>query len=478
MKEEGRFGAETCPRCQSKVGSRELLCGQCGKSGGMAYILTGDIPFIMTYIAVMICFIISRMEKGGPFHIEGIDISLEAWGLLLLSISGVFFTLYLPFIWRSLLSKNLYIALARTLAPIIVISGPLAMTAYGFNAATVIYLIISLLIGGSALFLIKDAMKRIDFLDLMFLLFSFALLFTGSIFPQRGMTDFMGIWFIPNSFIALVGALLFPAAIFRMDRVSIMQTRSSLLFPSMFITLIFTTISIVVHFNAGSKEVSDLFWFTTLVFLMISMSHGILKRKMDADLIYSFKTGNYNRKKAEEFGKKGDSSYLLHHLDMAINSNPLHGLGDIPQNGNLIFSIQGKEGWSSISKDPDEYVTAHCEKARLLSSRGRFVDAVKEYRSAITKGPDHLRTYYHLAMLQSSIAGRSGESGKNLDMFLTNRKQYLARLMSEPPLEYYLFVFNRLFGDYCKTLERKMEVLSDLGRSGDIWSYYTLMRES
>jgi tetratricopeptide (TPR) repeat protein len=444
----------------------------------MAHILAGDIPFIMTYIAVMICFIIWGMDKGGPFRIEGVDISLRAWGLLLLSISGVFLTLYLPFIWRSLLSRKLYIALARSLAPLFVVSGPLAMAAYGINTATIIYLIISISAGGSVLFLIRDNIKRIGRPDILFLIFSFALLFTGTLFPQRGMTEFLGIWFIPNSFMAFVGALLFPAAVFRMDIVSTMQTRSSLIFPSIFLTLVLTTISIVVHFNVGSRTVSGLFWFITLVFLMISLSHGMIKRKMDADLVYSFRTGNYNRNKAEEFRKKGDSSYLLHHLDMAINSNPLHGLGDIPQNGNLIFSIHGKEGWSSISRDPDEYVAAHCEKARLLSSRGRFVDAVKEYRSAITKGPDHFRTYYHLAMLQASIAGRSAESGKNLDMFLTSRKQYLARLMSDPPLEYYVFVLNRLFGDYCKTLEKKMEILSELGRSGDIWSYYTLMRES
>ncbi len=471
-------GAESCLRCKVPVNTDELLCSECGKSSGLSYIITGDLPFIMTFISVIICFLVSQMEIGGPFHVPGIDLSLRTWSMLLLSISGLFNTLFIPFIWRSFLSKDLYFTLLRTMAPVLTISGPIVLIIFGPSPVSILYFSISLVLGISLIIITKGSLRKVDPSDLILLLVSFALILSGFLLSQRGIGEFMGISFIPNSFITFVGALLFPVAIFRVDRNVTIQIRSSLVFPSIFIVLLLAAISAAVHINVGSGEVSGICWMVTLILLMIAISHGILKRKMDADLLYSFKNGQYNNKLASEYEKEGDTNYLLHSLDIAISSNPFHGLGDIPENGNLIFKVHGRDGWSSIVKEPDEYVTAHSEKARLLASRGRFIDAIKEYRSALTKGPDHLKTYYHLSMLQASIPGRSEESRKNLDIFLTSRKQFLARLINDPLLDHYKFVFNELFKEYTKTLERKRFILSNLGKSGDIWSYFTLMRES
>ncbi len=465
-------------RCKVPVNTEELLCSECGKSGGLSYIISGDLPFIMTFLSVMICFLISQMEVEGPFHVSGVDLSLRTWSMLLLSISGLFNTLFIPFIWRSFLSKDLYLSLLRTIAPVLTISGPMAIIIFGPSSVSILFLFFSLVLGVGLITITKGSLRKVDPSDLILLLISFALFFSGFLLSLRGIGELMGISFVPSSFITFLGALLFPVAIYRVSRNVSMQIRSSLVFPSIFFVLLMAAISAAVQINVGTGTASEICWMVTLILLMIAISHGILKRKMDADLLYSFRNGQYNNKLASEYETSGDTNYLLHSLDIAISSNPFHGLGDIPENGNLIFKVHGKDGWSSIVKEPDEYVTAHSEKARLLASRGRFIDAIKEYRSALTKGPDHLKTYYHLSMLQASIPGRSEESSKNLDIFLTSRKQFLARLINDPLLDQYKFVFNELFREYTKTLERKRIVLSNLGKSGDIWSYYTLMRES
>jgi hypothetical protein len=470
-------GSETCPRCGKKVDSIKLLCEKCSDAGGIPYINTGDLPMIMTFLSIILLFIISQMEENGPFHVESLKITLRSWSLLLVSTSGIFFTLYLPFIWKSFLSIDLYKIVFRIIGPLILLSGLISLLVFGITTISMIVVSI-LLISGLILFsLTFTDYRKAKKTDIILTSISFSFFLAGSLLAIKGNQDFFGIWFIPSSFIVLISGLFFPFSISRMIRFTKMHTRSTLVFPFVFLSLILVTVSIIVQYNSRDIFLKNISWLSTLTTLMITLGAGLSKRIMDSDLNYSFNTGNLNRKKAEEWRKSGDLNYRLHHLDMAISTNPFHGFGDIPENGNSIFRIQGSEGWKTIEMKPDEYVTAHCEKARLLASRGKFVEASREYKSALTKGPDHSRTHYHLSMLLSSIPGKEKESRRNLDIFITSRKHYMQRLLKEPILEYYIFVMNDLFNDYCCTLEEKRKTLSEIGRSGDIWSYYTLMRE-
>jgi len=64
-----------------------------------------------------------------------------------------------------------------------------------------------------------------------------------------------------------------------------------------------------------------------------------------------------------------------------------------------------------------------------------------------------------------------------LKYYITSKKLYLKRLLSEEVPDQYKYFLGSSFTDYVTAVERKAEILSFLGPSSEIWSYYTMMRD-
>ncbi len=466
-----------CFRCGDGTDDNGVLCNQCKRMDGRSYLLTGDTPILMIFALIIVTFMLSYSGPEQIFAMKGVDISGKYWGMLFMSVSGIFLLVKMVFNRRSLKDDSTYRSLFRSITPMLVLV-PISYLLVEFRSPVDIIIPgIFILIGCVSVFLNRKVLKVTPRSDMVLLSIFIIISTIGILYSFRGERFFLSLSFLPSFMMASIGLIGIFIFVIRVNSRAPISSRASMVNIMIILNVSFTFLLVLLGERTFGSDIMKFLWFLDIMFLVYSISFSLLKRSMDGTFISSYMIHEKQNSKILQEGNKIPSSYKLYSIDNAISNNPIHGFGDTRENGNPLFRIEGDESKATITNPQDEYITAHCEKGRLLASRGRFNEALKEYRTAISEGPQYHRTFYHMAVLRSSIPGRSKEAVKDLDMFLASRRSYISRLVENGLPEDYLYVFNDLYELYEKAIEDKLEILSKMGSSGDIWSYFTLVRD-
>ena len=180
--------------------------------------------------------------------------------------------------------------------------------------------------------------------------------------------------------------------------------------------------------------------------------------------------------RAKDLEKRQKIFYALQQMDRAIRSNPVDGFGRDLEHANIIFSIEGRKDLEDFSFVASEYEISMNEKAKILSSQGKFTEAAREYQEAVKRNPDFIESYQNLAMLLSSIPGKKKEASKHLDYLLGSKGMYVERWMRYGVPTRYVYWMADSLEVYREMLKKKSDMLYRLSRDGDIWAYYSLVR--
>ena len=139
--------------------------------------------------------------------------------------------------------------------------------------------------------------------------------------------------------------------------------------------------------------------------------------------------------------------------------------------------LKGSYCLEKITFSPDEYELGLNEKGKMLASQGRFQDAVKEFQEAIRRRPDYIESYMNLSMLLISIPGKRRESCKNIGYLLSYKDHYISCWLEDDLPYRRLRWISQNYIIYKRSLDLKSEILSEMGAKGDIWSYYSLIKD-
>lgn len=142
----------------------------------------------------------------------------------------------------------------------------------------------------------------------------------------------------------------------------------------------------------------------------------------------------------------------------------------------MIFRMEGPGLLEDFTFVPSEYEISLNEKAKILSSQGKFPEAAKEYQEAIKRDPDFIESHQNLAMLLSSIPGKKKEATKHLDYLLGSKGLYIDRWMRHGVPTRYVYWMADSVALYREMLYKKSDMLYRLSREGDVWAYYSLIR--
>lgn len=467
----------TCRICGSSAGERPFLCRKCGFNRKAPLLNLGDLPNLLVVISLIFLFLIEGGSNTEAFSVQGFNSNMNTFVIFLeISILAVI-------IWNLVIDRRIILKW-RMLRPLLFSFVPLfaalPVVLLSTTGPDMIFISVSVVVFPILILSIavtNRGKKRKDIIWL-FITFTLVLLFGHSLgMSLRGYTGFLGLSYITNP--VMVSASLL--AIF----ISYMKYFQNLsILGKQFIhiwTLVVTAITFLLVLNIDIEEnevLMGLAWGGTLLVLLVHLSSCFTRNSMDLAIYRYLKDIDQHRRKIEGFQEKNETTYQLHHLDLMINENPIHGFNDIRKNGNLIFELEGEKSDIDIEGEFDEMVNAHCQKAKLLASRGKFPEAVKEYNSAIVKGPDSYRTYYDRSMIQSILPGKEKEVEKDLDIFLRSRMSSIDELIDRGISDKYIYLFSYMYSIYADAIDRKRRILKKMGRSGgDIWSYYTLVRD-
>jgi hypothetical protein len=422
-------------------------------------------------------FIFQFSSKGEAFFIDGTSLDHDLFQMVFLGL------ILLNIINMVISDRNMILDIKAiktyllSLLPIL-ISIPMVVTiSNGLNILSISMFFSTILLSTIILLIVRKQIKKYE---IRYLLIASTVLTAGcsSLFLSlRGNNDLLSISIVSYPLITGISFLVIFIIFSRfLSDLSISAKHLGLTY-SLILSFIFTSLLVVLKRNIDPSLFNDL-WAYNLVFMVFLLGYSFVKRSMDNDLSNTMSNNSSFMDNIERYRDEKEVFYVLHYLDMMINKNPIHGFGDERVKGNLIFKLEGKVEGEGIEISANEFVNAHCEKALLLSSRGKYQEAMREYSADISKEPKIQRTYYHLAMVQSSVSGKEKEARKNLDIYLSSRKTAIKRMIEKGLPDRYLLVFDQLFNEYIDAIHRKMDVLGELSRKGDVVHYFTLLRDS
>jgi len=468
---------DLCRCCMTPMDGRSMICDDCRRPSMLKALASGDAPAIMSMIAVLLAFVVLGAEKDGPFHINSLYLDSTTWSIALIVLALLAGSIGAIVDFRSAFKRSVMDSTGRVLSPILIVLSPMAIIFEGFEFVTISVWMASTLIGIFWAVLVFRSWRSVRLSDLAMLIGSSITAFFGVFLTDVLIIGRVDEPLVSPSVLAFLGMMSLALAVHRMNRSSTIPTRAVQYHVPLMITIALASIGITFGPYDGGRSSGSMIWFFTLIFLMVSITMMIEKRSMDNELFKVLKMDSIHNEASDEFRDRGELTYGLHHLDMAIASNPIHGMGEDPNNGNVLFRIHGEDGWKDIQGNRDGYVLAHFEKARLLSSRGRLSEALREYKKALSRDPSNDKVHYHMAMVLASSSTEDASIGYDLGLFIDRRKVRLMGLLHNGVPRIYDHVFDEIFRAYVSSIQKKASLLKELSRKGDVMAYYTLLRK-
>ncbi len=285
------------------------------------------------------------------------------------------------------------------------------------------------------------------------------------------------LWFMSSYHLALVGMLIIPiGGYMAIESVSLIlkTVATSLCFFISFSSLVL--LSILHQTNSSYNEVMKILISTIFSYFALSISFYISEVMNDLRMQNSKREIEEAFMRAEKLEERGKFFYALQQLDRAIKANPISGFGKTLEDANVIFQLEGADALFDFTFTSKEYEISLNEKAKILASQGKLAEAVKEYLEAIKRRPGYIESYLNVGMMLSSLPGKKKESNKYLNYLVASKSIYMERWLRRGIPWNYRFWMSDCFLTYRETLDRKSELLCKMGRDGDIWPYYSLVR--
>jgi hypothetical protein len=467
--------SQKCLVCGVKKESDDTICINCqGKRKWDVNRLTVPL-YIFSLLALSFSFLILVNNEE---VLNSYEIDLEGRnqvGFLFL-ILGIISTMVIS--WerrRSLSVINTYKFILPLYAVIIL---PLLIVMLGIDPLSIIILLISIptiIVGCIILFMFRKEIRSIGLLSLFFMGSGSFLTLIGILFSIKDLELTGLIWFLSGKHVAIFGIIILSfSSYFAFSKTSVItRSNSSVTFFSIAVIIL---VCLILLRNGTESEILDLLLVLPFMFLICSASSFM------SEVVNDYRIQRWNSdmreslKRAEDLEKRKKIFYALQQMDRAIRSNPVDGFGRDPEHANIIFRIGGDLDLEDFSFTASEYEISLNEKAKILSSQGKFTEAAREYQESIKRNPDFIETYQNLAMLLSSIPGKKKEAGKHLDYLLGSKGMYVQRWMRYGVPTRYVYWMADSFTLYKEMLYKKSDMLYRLSREGDIWAYYSLVR--
>ena len=350
---------------------------------------------------------------------------------------------------------------------------------FHLTIGTVIMMGAIMALGGLCLFHSRKVFELVSVLSASGMIIGILLSTTGMMRNFQGANLDQDMFLISNPGVLLLGILMFViSSHFVLRRFSI-STKEAL--PHVLLSLAGILI-LAASLISDASENDDLIWsgplfFLGMISLMLSGMAFLERFRMESRMGSSRRSIREALRKSHELSEAGKHFYALQQIDRALKENIVDSLGKDERTGDMLRTLQGTPFNQKMFFRSGEYETAHVQKARLLSSQGKLPEATREYMEAITIRPDYLESYSGLGFLLRSMPGKKSEGDRYLKYYITSKKLYLKRLLSEEVPDQYKYFLGSSFTNYVTAVERKAEILSFLGPSSEIWSYYTMMRD-
>ncbi|MCK5773812.1 MAG: hypothetical protein KAH57_08480, partial [Thermoplasmata archaeon] len=469
----------SCPRCKGQRGPLSVLCDECGSKIPLDHKIDLDSPFLLACIGLIASFSILLLDDASNLFSGNYQGSVKDLYYVLAIIS---FSIALSLLLLSrdqLFKKGFYKALVIIISPSLIIYSILLIFIYELSLASVFFSSILALFTIISIYIFRSFLKKIRVKHMILLIlgiFSVDLGFALSIFNIVNDHNF---WFLSGGVILVVGIgmLLISTVLIGKD-LSMVEVES---IPNviLFISSILLVIPIYIH-GGNLNDPSPLLLSSIILgFTLLIIASGIWIRKkvIDEEIRINTRDISFSIQKCDELIKEGHNYYALQQLDRAIMLNPIDGLGKGKDQDNIILRLKGSYRMDKITFSPDEYELGLNEKGKMLASQGRFQDAVKEFQEAIKRRPDYIDSYMNLSMLLISIPGKRRESCKNIGYLLSYKDHYISSWLEDDLPYRHLRWLSQNYMIYQRSLDRKSEILSEMGAKGDIWSYYSLVKD-
>jgi hypothetical protein len=464
-----------CMVCGIKKEGEETICSNCqGRRRWDASRLTVPL-YIFSLLALSFSFLI-LVNNEEVLNSYDIDLDGRTRVGFLFVMLGIISTIALS--WERRRSLSVIDTYKFILPLYVVIIIPAMIVMLGVDPLSFIILLISIptiLAGCIIFFLFRKHIKFMGLVPMFFMGSGSFITLIGILFSIKGLELTGLIWFLSGKHVATLGIIILSiSSYFAFSKTSVItRSNSSVNFFGIAVILL---VCILVIRNGSKAEILDLLIVLPFMFLICSASSFMTEiindrrvQKWNSDMRESLK-------RAEDLEKRKKIFYALQQMDRAIRSNPVDGFGRDPEHANIIFRIEGLSDLDDFSFTASEYEISLNEKAKILSSQGKFTEAVREYQESIKRNPDFIETYQNLAMLLSSIPGKKKEAGKHLDYLLGSKGMYVQRWMRYGVPTRYVYWMADSFALYREMLHKKSDMLYRLSREGDIWAYYSLAR--
>jgi tetratricopeptide (TPR) repeat protein len=468
---------DQCMICGSNISGDSGTCEDCKKKRrwDISSLTTPLYTLAVMALSLSFLILINHEEILSTFEIDLKGREDVGYLFLILSILTA-----MIFSWqrrRALSSADAYRSVFPALAIMLI---PIPIALLSLEPASIAALISTLVIFPVSLGVLYFFRKETKDMGLV----PFALITTGSILVLFGMIfslrdiELTGVmWFLSGKHVVVMGTfLLLIGSYISISKISII---SKSIAPSIFFSLSTISFLVLVFLGVGSNERSQILNLMMVIpFLLLMMSTGSFL----AEIVNDLRVTNTNSEmeeslnRAVDLEKKKRIFYSLQQMDRAINSNPVNGFGRSADHANVIFTMEGPGILEDFTFTPSEYEISLNEKAKILSSQGRFPEAAKEYQEAIKRNPDFLESYQNLAMLLSSIPGKKKEGVKHIDYILGSKEMYLNRWMRHGVPTRYVYWMADSMVLYREMLHKKSDLLYRLSKEGDVWAYYSLVR--
>jgi len=470
-------GDHHCLICGEKVSDMEGTCGPCSSKRKWD-ISNLTVPlFILSIMGICLSFLIlvNQDQMLSSFEIDLSDRSDVGFIFMILTLVTA-----MALSWQ----RRKAISLGdpyRSILPLMAVTTlPLPMVLISMDPSSILILGVSILLIVSALAILlvfrKEAMNMGP---LSFLFITLGSIFTlfGLMFSLRDIELTGLIWFLSGKHVAFIGIIFLAiGAYLTISRISLVSKSAS---TSIFFSLSAVVFLILVMIRDPSGEVSDqleLLMVVPFLFLTVSTSSFLAEAVNDLRIKSMNDSMKEAMKRSEDLEGKNRIFYSIQQIDRAIRTNPVDGFGRTIEHSSVIFKMEGPALVDDFTFIPSEIEISLNEKAKILSSQGKFPDAAKEYQEAIKRSPEFIETYQNLGMLLSSIPGKKKEAGKHIDYVLGSKEVYIKRWMRHGLPTRYAYWMADSMALYRKMLKRKSDLLFRLSKEGDVWAYYSLVR--
>ncbi|MGA1872661.1 MAG: tetratricopeptide repeat protein [Thermoplasmatota archaeon] len=464
-----------CIGCGSDVEVKGEICKRCDqrRKWDVRKLTTPVLSLSIISMVLAFLILVNRQEISDSFDIDLSQRTDIGYLLVLLTIvSGI------VFIWERRTSLAVWDAyrpilpvLGMVLIPLpvaIVLMDPTSMVSF-----LVLFLMLPV-IGVVFVFLRKELL-HLGLVSMTLLAVGSILSLYGVLFSIKEM-DLTGfLWFLSGKHVSVLGsALLFIGSYLAFRDASIV---SKAMAPVLFYCISAVMfVFLIIFIESGQSDVLDLLMVFPLLLMIISAASYMVECVNDVGMQRSMEEIEESLKRARDLGKRRNYFYALQQIDRAMRANPVSGFGRVQGTPNVIFDLEGPHHTEDFIFEPDEYEISMNEKGKILSSQGKFQEAMKEYQELIKRNPDFLEGYINLSMVLSSAKGRRKEAVKHIDYLIASKEVYIERwIRPGMPIRYVFWMADAL-REYRTMIDQKADMLNQLAKEGDVWAYFSLAR--